>query len=75
MWSLAFYYGSVVVNDGDCTFQDMLKGIMDVLIAAIMGGVVASQGPDLPQARDAASRVFAVLRDYHVWLLPTLFSL
>ena len=35
IWSLAFWYGSTVVADGDCNFTNMFKAISGMLMIAV----------------------------------------
>ena len=38
VWALAYWYGSILVDEGDCTLADMLKALMGVLFGAMMSG-------------------------------------
>jgi ABC-type multidrug transport system fused ATPase/permease subunit len=49
-FALAFFYGSVVVKDGDSTFADMFTALTGVMFCAIMAGIYGAQ---LPKADDA----------------------
>lgn len=40
MWAVAFAYGSVLVEDGDCTFAQMMKAISAIAFGAMMLGQV-----------------------------------
>lgn len=40
MWAIAFGYGSVLVQDGDCTFDSMMKSISALAFGAMMLGQV-----------------------------------
>ena len=35
MWSVAFYYGAHLVSEGDCTFEGMIRAIMEVCCVCV----------------------------------------
>lgn len=55
IFALAFWYGSVVVQHGQCTFSDMFKSMMGIVFMGMMLGQVTSLAPDYVKA-DAAGR-------------------
>lgn len=60
-FGLAFYYGSVVVDRGECSFNEMFKSLNAILFCGIMAGIYAGQ---LPMLEDAAKAVMAVMKLY-----------
>ena len=40
VWALAFWYGSIEVSNGDCSFADMMKAISGILFGAMMSGQI-----------------------------------
>lgn len=40
-FALAFWYGSVVVDQGHCSFADIFKALIGTLICGIVGGIYA----------------------------------
>jgi ABC-type multidrug transport system fused ATPase/permease subunit len=68
MWAVAFYWGTVVVDQDQCSFESMFKSVMGVLIVALMGGIISTQGPDVNVARQGVRRIYFLIKSFLVRL-------
>ena len=65
-FALAFYYGSVVVDENYCSFTEMFSSLTGVLFCGILGGIYAAQMPKIPDAKAAGARVRKLLESLEV---------
>eukprot|EP00049_Salpingoeca_infusionum_P008659 m.143059 g.143059 ORF g.143059 m.143059 type:complete len:1275 (+) comp14078_c0_seq2:641-4465(+) len=63
IWSLAFWYGSKTVENGWCDFTDMFKSQMAIVFMGIIVGQNSSMAPDHTKARQAAARLYKLIKD------------
>eukprot|EP00048_Salpingoeca_helianthica_P013576 m.203509 g.203509 ORF g.203509 m.203509 type:complete len:1137 (-) comp15520_c2_seq5:241-3651(-) len=63
-FALAFYYGSVVVSDGVCSFSDMFSSLNGVLFCGILVGVYASLMPKKSDAVEGATHVRTLMNSF-----------
>lgn len=61
IWSLSFWYGSVVVDKGQCSFGDMFKAMMGIFLGMMMLGQVGSLAPDFTKAHAAARWLYTII--------------
>ncbi|EGD76002.1 multidrug resistance protein [Salpingoeca rosetta] len=62
VWALAFWYGSEVVDDGFCGFNEMFTAQMSIVFMGIIAGQAGSLAPDAVKAKQAASRLYAMIQ-------------
>eukprot|EP00043_Microstomoeca_roanoka_P013304 m.130297 g.130297 ORF g.130297 m.130297 type:complete len:1336 (+) comp15719_c0_seq1:159-4166(+) len=62
VWALAFWYGSTVVQDGFCGFDEMFTAQMAIVFMGIIAGQTGSLAPDAVKAKQAASRLYAMIQ-------------
>jgi len=62
-YGLAFYVGGLWVNDGDLTFNRLMKVLMSLMFAAMASGQNSAMFPDAAKARKAATELFRII-DY-----------
>eukprot|EP00179_Madagascaria_erythrocladioides_P007017 CAMPEP_0198307156 /NCGR_PEP_ID=MMETSP1450-20131203/69_1 /TAXON_ID=753684 ORGANISM="Madagascaria erythrocladiodes, Strain CCMP3234" /NCGR_SAMPLE_ID=MMETSP1450 /ASSEMBLY_ACC=CAM_ASM_001115 /LENGTH=1259 /DNA_ID=CAMNT_0044009719 /DNA_START=76 /DNA_END=3852 /DNA_ORIENTATION=- len=61
LWSLAFWYGSDLVRNGNCDFLGLMKAVTGLLFGAFSLGQVSAFAPDIGAARIAATKIFRLL--------------
>ncbi|KNC84946.1 hypothetical protein SARC_02838 [Sphaeroforma arctica JP610] len=61
IWAVSFYYGSTLVDDGKCDFQEMLTAINGIIFGAMTLGQVSAMMPDAGKAKISASKVFRLI--------------
>lgn len=66
-FGLAFYYGGVVVDRQECTFNDMFKSLTAILFCGIQAGIYGAQ---LPQLEDAKKGVRSIIELYKSFSEP-----
>ena len=62
VWALAFWYGSVVVDDGHCGFNEMFTAQMAIVFMGIITGQASTLAPDAVKAKQAASRLYNMIQ-------------
>ncbi|KNC82355.1 hypothetical protein SARC_05368 [Sphaeroforma arctica JP610] len=61
IWALAFWFGAGLVDDGECSFDQMLMAINAIVFGAMMLGQVSAMMPDAGKAAISATKVFRLL--------------
>jgi ATP-binding cassette subfamily B (MDR/TAP) protein 1 len=60
-YTLSFWYGGKLVDDGEYDFVQVLKVFMAVVMIAMGVGQTASMAPDAAKAKRAAAVIFSVV--------------
>jgi len=60
-YGLAFWYGSVLVEDGEMTLEDVLQVFFAILMIAMGIGQVGQMSPDFGKATHAANDIFKLI--------------
>ncbi|KAF0430296.1 P-loop containing nucleoside triphosphate hydrolase protein [Gigaspora margarita] len=61
IWSLAFWYGSKLVETGEYDLQRMLRVMFAVVFTAVSLGQMSTFAPDVAKAKVAALSIFEIL--------------
>ncbi|RIB22625.1 P-glyco protein ABCB5 [Gigaspora rosea] len=61
IWSLAFWYGSKLVETGEYDLQRMLRVMFAVVFTAVSLGQMSTFAPDIAKAKVAALSIFEIL--------------
>eukprot|EP00121_Abeoforma_whisleri_P001805 Awhi_evm1s1615 len=61
IWALAFWYGTQLISQGKCDFEDMMIAISAIVFGAMTMGEVAAMAPNAAAGRVAAVKVFQCL--------------
>ncbi|KAA8494946.1 Multidrug resistance protein 1B [Porphyridium purpureum] len=61
IWSVSFYYGSLLIDRMECSFTGVMRAITALLFAAMQLGQVSATMPDMASAKVAATRVFQLV--------------
>ncbi|KAA8497019.1 Multidrug resistance protein 1B [Porphyridium purpureum] len=61
IWAVSFYYGSLLIDRMECSFDGVMRAISALLFAAMQLGQVSATMPDLAKAKVAATRVFRLI--------------
>jgi ABC-type multidrug transport system fused ATPase/permease subunit len=59
--ALAFWYGAQLVEDGECTFQNMFTAMLVIIMMGVTLGRVGSKAPDGGNATAAARWLYTIL--------------
>jgi hypothetical protein len=68
-FALAFWYGSVVVDQTYCNFAEMFASLNGVLFCGILTGIYASMLPKKSDALEGAAHTRALMDSLHVSFL------
>eukprot|EP00164_Ancoracysta_twista_P001384 GFYU01001804.1.p1 GENE.GFYU01001804.1~~GFYU01001804.1.p1 ORF type:complete len:1235 (+),score=430.50 GFYU01001804.1:168-3872(+) len=60
-YGLAFWYGSVLIKDGEMNFGDVLQVFFAIVMAAMGAGQASTFAPDMGKAKAATSAVFSII--------------
>ncbi|GFR25590.1 ATP-dependent translocase ABCB1 [Trichonephila clavata] len=60
-YAATFYYGSVLIDEGELTYSDMYKSIEGVIVSIIVLGHLFAFAPDFQKAMIAAANIFGIL--------------
>ncbi|GFY29350.1 ATP-dependent translocase ABCB1 [Trichonephila clavipes] len=60
-YAATFYYGSVLIAEGELTYYDMYKSIEGVIVSIIVLGHLFAFAPDFQKAMIAAANIFEML--------------
>lgn len=60
-YAATFYYGSVLIAQGELTYSDMYKAIEGVIVSIIVLGHLFAFAPDFQKAIIAAANIFEIL--------------
>mmetsp|Transcript_5871 Transcript_5871/g.7099 ORF Transcript_5871/g.7099 Transcript_5871/m.7099 type:complete len:1334 (+) Transcript_5871:380-4381(+) len=61
VYSLSFYYGGVLIDEGTYTFEQMFLVFFAIVMTAFGAGQAASMAPDVAKAGVAISNVFKIV--------------
>jgi len=61
IWAVSFYYGAVLIEDGECDFLGVMKAITGLLFSAMSLGQISALAPNFSVAKVAATKVFRLL--------------
>eukprot|EP01134_Creolimax_fragrantissima_P003938 CFRG3938T1 len=61
IWAISFWFGSTLVDDEKCSFDEMLIAINAIVFGAMTLGQVSAMMPDAGKAQISATKVFRLL--------------
>mmetsp|Transcript_9271 Transcript_9271/g.18897 ORF Transcript_9271/g.18897 Transcript_9271/m.18897 type:complete len:1302 (-) Transcript_9271:938-4843(-) len=61
LWSIAFWYGTRLVQWGNCEFNGLMRAVVGLLFAAFSLGEISTASPDVAASLHAGSEIFRLL--------------
>lgn len=65
--ALGFWYGGTLVEDGDMSFQQMLKVFFSIILATMGISQAQIAFPDVAKGQSAVARIFRGAPGLHAW--------